>query len=176
MLILYISPQCAVAALPALTSAAEQCRKVEDKGNNEETQWIMEDTSGNTRDFSVTNYNDAVRAIAQVTDAAIDSVTKSGDTVATYGTMRVDVQGRFTSGSRRFVNLQVQINRNRANANDRTTVATALIQTNPNGSLSGFMSIRYVRDALLRSLGDCKGRLSRVIRVKKSSSAVEMVV
>ena len=71
MLILYISPQCAAALLPALISAEEPCRKVTDKGNNEETQWFMEATSGNTRDFSVTNYKDATRAIAQVTAAGV---------------------------------------------------------------------------------------------------------
>ena len=181
VLIFDISPQCAAVVLPASTFAVEPCRRVVDKGNDKETQWFMETNTANTRDFSVKNYNDAKSVIAQVTTDLIDKVMRSGDTVVSSGTMKVDVQGRFTSGNRRFVNLQVQINRPRANANDRTTVATALIETTPDGSLSknDFMSTRYVRDALLRSLSDCQARQCRVIRVTKSSPAVndqEMVL
>lgn len=69
--------------------------------------------------------------------------------------MRIDLQQTFPGGNQqRFVNIQVQLNRQRGSGtNFYTTIATAIVQSDSQGNV--LMPIRYVRDALLRSLRDC---------------------
>lgn len=149
--------------------APQQCervRNVVDRGNNRITRWYMESNGRISRDsrprrntYTCTNRRAANSAIAQFN--GVDRTNQGGTLVSRDG-VRIDLQGRTTSGTRRFANIQIQVNRQRSNANDLTTIATALIETDQAGNL--LFPIRYIRDALIRSLEDCRGRQCRLQR------------
>ena len=119
--------------------------------------------------YTCTNRRDAQVAVARLD--VVDRSIHRGTIVNVNGLsrndpgVRIDIQNRFQNqdSGRRFVNLQIQINVPRNGRS--TTIATAIVQTNERGDL--LFPIRYVRDALLRSLNSCIAEQCRLILVNE---------
>lgn len=109
------------------------------------------------KDYTFNNRQAARSAIAQ-----LNGIDGSRDTLVSVGGVRIDRQGRCSRNGRQYVNIQVQVNRLRGDASDSTTIATALVETDERGNLQ--LPIRYVRDALIRSLQDKQPRQCRLQR------------
>lgn len=142
---------CASGLSAAITTLDDQCeiiRNVIDHGNNLETTWTMENNS-HILNYTSTNCPDRRAGIAAI--AQLEDIDRQPGTIVTLGNVRIDLQGFVNRNNHRFANIQVQINRPRKNAQDSTTVAVALVEL-------ANIPIRYVRDALIRSLTDCSPR------------------
>lgn len=111
------------------------------------------------KDYTFNNRQAARSAIAQ-----LNGIDGSRDTLVSVGGVRIDRQGRCSCNGRQYVNIQVQVNRLRGDASDSTTIATALrlVETDERGNLK--LPIRYIRDALIRSLQDKQPRQCRLQR------------
>lgn len=131
----------------------EIARNVQNRAHNLETRWTMVSTNTFARSVSCDERRSAQMLIAQleqIDGGARTLLNPRGSPI------RIDLQGTFTEGEQHYMyrNIQVQLNRPRGTGTNRhTTIATAIVQTNSQGNVD--MPIRYVRDALLRSLRDC---------------------
>lgn len=142
------------------TNQCQRVRNVLDSGNNLEVVWYMENSPGISRTVgtsaSTYTYTCANTASASEAIARLQGIGQGASTLVSLDGVRIDRQGTITRNGRRYANLQIQVNRQRRNANDRTTIATALIETDEQNNL--LFTVRYIRDALLRSLRDCQPR------------------
>lgn len=83
----------------------------------------------------------------------LQAITRTNTgTLLSNNVVHIDVQGRVNRGNRRYLNIQVQLSVPRRPGRS-TTIATALVQTDNN--YNALFPMRYVRDALVRSLADC---------------------
>lgn len=149
----------------AIVQQTQQCVRSVNMNSNLEVRWYMEDNDRISRNNKTNTYGNqqaARSAIAQLND-----IDRSEGTLVDGDGVRIDMQGSFTDrNGRRYANLQIQVNRLRNKAKDSTTIATALVETNERGNLE--LPIRYVRDALLRSLQDPQPRQCRLQRNQRS--------
>lgn len=154
---------CTSERFSGVTAQNDQCeivRNVADRGNNMETRWTME-TNNRIQSYNNRNCRERRDAIAAI--ARLENIGTRSDTMVTEGSVRIDLQSLFNRNDRRYANIQIQINRPRTGASDSTTIATALVEIGVN------MPIRYVRDALIRSLTDCQPRQCWLERQNRQS-------
>ena len=114
-------------------------RTVFDKGNHLKRNWHMQENE------NMVNYPTiaAKKAIGH-----LNNTHNNIRTLHKCDKVRVDLQGFFNHENRRYLNIQVQLNKKRNG--ESTTIATALIETNSKGDI--LFPIRYIRDALVKSL------------------------
>ncbi|KAN0032673.1 hypothetical protein ACTFIV_006584 [Dictyostelium citrinum] len=102
--------------------------------------------------LSARNKKDASEANSQIDYASIFKIKQS--TIASYGTIRIDMQGVFTQGGLKWHNLQAQIN----GISGSSTVAHVNVCENVMSSRTNDQKEvqRKVRNAILQSLNSGK--------------------
>ncbi|EGC40503.1 hypothetical protein DICPUDRAFT_91024 [Dictyostelium purpureum] len=95
---------------------------------------------------------DASEAIALIVYSKI--FYNNQGTIANYGSIRIDMQGVFTSGGQRFHNIQAQVN----GISGKSTVAHVAISEQTMSSKSNEQAFvqRKFRDTMLKSLSSGK--------------------
>ena len=128
-------------------------RSVVNGAHNLETRWYMRNTTTIIAPENCNQRRSALGLIAQL--GRIRNGAQAG-TMVQDNNVRIDLQGFFNQAGRRYANIQIQLNRPRRNRPgyvDSTTIATACVETNGQNGVN--IPVRYIRDALIRSLLDC---------------------
>ena len=137
--------------VPANQPSYEMVHSVPNTGNNLETRWTMEAANTYANRVSSKERKAASSLIEQL--ERIDGRARTLKNPR-GSPVRIDLQGTFSRNGHLYRNVQVQQNRQGGSGVNRpTTIATALVECNPQGNVD--IPIHYVRDALLRSLRDC---------------------
>lgn len=139
--------------VPSNQPSCEMVHSVRNNDSNLEIRWTMEVAHTYANSVSCSERKAATSLIEQ-----LKHIDGRARTLATPrpngGPVRIDLQGTFSRNGRHYRNIQVQQNRRGGRGVNRpTTIATALVQSDPQGNVD--IPIHYVRDALLRSLRDC---------------------
>ena len=119
-------------------------REVVDRGNKIETLWYMGPLAA--RITQPRNKSDKKSALLMI--ANLKGIASRG-TLVSDANVRIDNQGQFSQDGRNFTNIQIQINEPRRRGRS-TAIAAVYVQTDDQ------ILLRYVRDALCRSLQDSK--------------------